>query len=39
MAPRLTVRHVGIRMPGIAKGTTDGWEFSLRRLADILDRE
>jgi uncharacterized protein YndB with AHSA1/START domain len=33
---RLTVRHVGIRVPEIAKGTTDGWEASLRRLLEML---
>jgi len=33
---RLTVRHVGIQIPEIAKGTNDGWECSLRRLVEIL---
>ena len=33
---RLTVRHADIRVLEVAKGTTDGWKFSLRRLAEML---
>jgi uncharacterized protein YndB with AHSA1/START domain len=35
---RLTLRHGGIAMPDVARGTTVGWQTSFDRLAEILAR-